>query len=180
MGSSQKPKPKNKQASKNPIINRRDLIIIIISVLLATVLQQVCPRIYDALREAKPETRVLCQIVELGEHFVTIDNIGDKADRITINVDIAGAGIITDWKTREGAPIKLLCGGPNGNFANFLVDDLMPDTYQYINIFHTGSGIEKITAWSEITGEIHDITIFNEPIFRIENITPTISTQPSE
>ncbi len=103
-----------------------------------------------------PDTSVY---VEKHEDSIIIQahNTGKKIDRVKISIGTTNN--ITDYKFVIGDKVRLVEGGPVGNYAIFMIDELIPGTTKIITVATKASEIRKAEAWSEYEGDLKVIPV---------------------
>ena len=136
------------------------VIIAVISALIYSIITVAIPKTIEKYSSPKPDTTIYTQTVNNGI-VIFSSNQGKAIDAIKIEVSTIPYPII-DYQVRTGTQARLIEGGPNGNYAIFMIDELVPDTFQAITLITQATEFNRITAWSQYTGDIK--SIYQNPV----------------
>jgi hypothetical protein len=132
------------------------IVLLVIGALVGAILTIGGQAVYDLIRDSmkpKPNTEVYVQQTSDG-WIITASNLGKATDKVEIKVG-ALSYFITDYHvTPAGGQIRLINGGPNGNYAIFMIDELLPDTWRAITLVTKADKLDELSAWSEYVGDI--------------------------
>jgi len=139
------------------------IILVLLGAVVGAVLTIGGQAAYDALRASKKpraDTRVYVQQTSDGL-VIFANNLGKATDRVKIEISTKPY-TITAYRVRRGGQIRLIEGGPIGNYAIFMIDELQPDTTQAITLATEAKKPYSLSAWSEYVGNI--TKVFDTPM----------------
>jgi hypothetical protein len=154
--SSEKRRNDNKKKGWFASLTKKDIVLLVVGAVVGTVLWMGGQAIYDAIRDSmkpKPNTAVYIQQDPDG-WIIIASNLGKATDKVEIQVGEL-SDLITDYHaTPAGSQVRLINGGPNGNYAIFMIDELPPDTWRAITLVTKADKLDELSAWSEYVGDI--------------------------
>jgi hypothetical protein len=163
MGTCYRKKRAQEKNSRGRPVFMNPIFLVLLGAIAGAVLTIGGQAAYDSIREAvkpRPDTRVYVQQVSDG--LVVFSNNGGKTtDKVKIEISTKPY-TITAYRVRRGGQIRLIEGGPVGNYAIFMIDELQPDTTQAIILATEAKRPDRLTAWSEYTGNI--TKVFKTPM----------------
>ena len=138
------------------MIELRDILLILITCAITIPLTLGAERLIQIWTTQHPNTTVN---IEQRSDSVIIQahNTGKKIDRVRISLSTTEN--ITDYKINIGDKVRLVQGGPIGNYAIFMIDELIPGTTKVITVTTKASEIRKAEAWSEYEGDLKVIPV---------------------
>ena len=141
------------------------VVLVLLGALAGVIFTMVVRVIRDALKP-RPDTRVYVQQISDGL-VISATNLGKATDRVKIEVSTIPY-TITDYRVKAGGRIRLIQGGPVGNYAIFMIDELQPDTHQAIILVTEADKVDRISAWSEYIGDLKKVSKSRTPKITIE------------
>jgi len=120
------------------------------------------PPVHDKVWEEHPDTRIYQYVTSNGPSVI-VDNRGKAMDNVRIEIRLLD-GSILDMHVSENTTVELKRGGPEESYAIFEIDELRPNTSQFIDIT-TSSPIKtaaEVKGYSLLEGTIEEV-----PVIRI-------------
>lgn len=141
------------------------VVLVLLGALAGVIFAMLGRVICDALKP-RPDTRVYIQQISDGL-IISATNVGKATDRVKIEVSTIPY-TITDYRVMPHGRIRLLHGGPVGNYAIFMIDELQPDTHQAVLLVTEAEKVDRISAWSEYIGDLKKVSKTKTPQITIK------------
>ena len=126
------------------------LIIFLLTFALTTLFSPI-PRLYDQLWSPHPDTHIYQPFLSGEGPVILITNNGRAIDRLRIEIHLHDLNDrILDLHLSENRTFTLLGGGPGSNYATFVIEELWPQTTQYVELIASSPTkvAADVKAWS--------------------------------
>lgn len=154
------PSSQNKKELKSGFRRRliEGLVIALLTLIIATLFSPFS-KLYDELWVKHPDTHIYQPYLLSKGPLIMIRNDGNASDRLRIEIKLNDPNDeIKDIRLSENMTFTLLSGGSGNNYANFIIEELWPDTIQYVQVI-TSSHIKvaaDIKGYSLFSGKLEE------------------------